>query len=233
MQPDTASYFHAFQRSEKSSLSPSLCSIFSTVRSFFLHLLLSSRHLFPPSGLLTWLFKFKKKSLPSLTCGAPPPRPLYFIFPSAPSSSPPVSLSLSTSPSPLLLLRVQVEFYVNENTFKERLKLFFIKNQRSSESPLFWSHFFFCTPEISCVVVFFSFSLCLFFFVGPVFSLRESLPNVWFAIPLALLFISPCSTCPLHLGFGSCVCPLIFSSLLWLNYRNVQKSLFLSKQLLF
>ncbi|CAM4407498.1 unnamed protein product [Leuciscus chuanchicus] len=28
---------------------------------------------------------------------------------------------------------VQVEFYVNENTFKERLKLFFIKNQRSSE----------------------------------------------------------------------------------------------------
>ncbi|DAA24212.1 TPA: potassium channel, subfamily T, member 1 [Bos taurus] len=31
-----------------------------------------------------------------------------------------------------LRLRVQVEFYVNENTFKERLKLFFIKNQRSS-----------------------------------------------------------------------------------------------------
>ncbi|KAI2520772.1 potassium channel subfamily T member 2 isoform X7 [Pongo pygmaeus] len=28
--------------------------------------------------------------------------------------------------------RVQVEFYMNENTFKERLKLFFIKNQRSS-----------------------------------------------------------------------------------------------------
>uniref|UniRef100_A0A6I8QPB2 Potassium channel, sodium-activated subfamily T, member 2-like n=1 Tax=Xenopus tropicalis TaxID=8364 RepID=A0A6I8QPB2_XENTR len=30
------------------------------------------------------------------------------------------------------LALVQVEFYVNENTFKERLKLFFIKNQRSS-----------------------------------------------------------------------------------------------------
>lgn len=29
--------------------------------------------------------------------------------------------------------RVEVEFYVNENTFKERLKLFFIKNQRSSK----------------------------------------------------------------------------------------------------
>lgn len=36
-------------------------------------------------------------------------------------------LSLSAS------IRVQVEFYVNENTFKERLKLFFIKNQRSSK----------------------------------------------------------------------------------------------------
>uniref|UniRef100_A0A669BHI8 Potassium channel subfamily T member 2 n=1 Tax=Oreochromis niloticus TaxID=8128 RepID=A0A669BHI8_ORENI len=34
-------------------------------------------------------------------------------------------------------LRVQVEFYVNENTFKERLKLFFIKNQRSSKLPVF------------------------------------------------------------------------------------------------
>lgn len=32
-----------------------------------------------------------------------------------------------------LPFRVQVEFYVNENTFKERLKLFFIKNQRSSK----------------------------------------------------------------------------------------------------
>ncbi|XP_031341007.1 potassium channel subfamily T member 1-like [Photinus pyralis] len=29
-------------------------------------------------------------------------------------------------------LRVRVEYYVNENTFKERLQLYFIKNQRSS-----------------------------------------------------------------------------------------------------
>ncbi|XP_013908471.1 PREDICTED: potassium channel subfamily T member 2-like [Thamnophis sirtalis] len=29
--------------------------------------------------------------------------------------------------------RVQIEFYMNDNTFKERLKLFFIKNQRSSK----------------------------------------------------------------------------------------------------
>lgn len=38
-----------------------------------------------------------------------------------------------TGPSGGSPRRVQVEFYVNENTFKERLKLFFIKNQRSSE----------------------------------------------------------------------------------------------------
>ncbi|XP_066548344.1 potassium channel subfamily T member 2 [Amia ocellicauda] len=44
---------------------------------------------------------------------------------------------------------VQVEFYVNENTFKERLKLFFIKNQRSSlRIRLF--HFF--LKVLSCVL---------------------------------------------------------------------------------
>lgn len=32
-----------------------------------------------------------------------------------------------------LVSRVRVEYYVNENTFKERLQLYFIKNQRSSE----------------------------------------------------------------------------------------------------
>lgn len=42
---------------------------------------------------------------------------LYIIF-----------LSLS-----LVSCRVRVEYYVNENTFKERLQLYFIKNQRSSE----------------------------------------------------------------------------------------------------
>lgn len=39
-----------------------------------------------------------------------------------------ISLSLS-----LVSCRVRVEYYVNENTFKERLQLYFIKNQRSSE----------------------------------------------------------------------------------------------------
>eukprot|EP00058_Branchiostoma_floridae_P008256 XP_002593744.1 hypothetical protein BRAFLDRAFT_86104 [Branchiostoma floridae] len=36
--------------------------------------------------------------------------------------------AFSNNPGP----RVQVEFYVNENTFKERLQIYFIKNQRSS-----------------------------------------------------------------------------------------------------
>ncbi|XP_078407401.1 potassium channel subfamily T member 1 [Cetorhinus maximus] len=39
---------------------------------------------------------------------------------------------VAVNPKPGKVKRVQVEFYVNENTFKERLKLFFIKNQRSS-----------------------------------------------------------------------------------------------------
>ncbi|MEQ2238630.1 hypothetical protein ILYODFUR_035147 [Ilyodon furcidens] len=47
------------------------------------------------------------------------------------------------------LLRVQVEFYVNENTFKERLKLFFIKNQRSS---LRIRVFNFCLKLLTCLL---------------------------------------------------------------------------------
>nr|XP_045373263.1 potassium channel subfamily T member 1 [Camelus bactrianus] len=42
-----------------------------------------------------------------------------------------VTARLGAQPTPVLAPRVQVEFYVNENTFKERLKLFFIKNRRS------------------------------------------------------------------------------------------------------
>ena len=33
----------------------------------------------------------------------------------------------------LNVCRVAVEYYVNENTFKDRLQLYFIRNQRSSE----------------------------------------------------------------------------------------------------
>lgn len=42
-----------------------------------------------------------------------------------------------------LLFRVRVEYYVNENTFKERLQLYFIKNQRSSEYLVFIQNFVF------------------------------------------------------------------------------------------
>ncbi|KAK3524587.1 hypothetical protein QTP70_029901 [Hemibagrus guttatus] len=45
--------------------------------------------------------------------------------------------------------RVHVEFYVNENTFKERLKQFFIKNQRSS---LRIRIFNFCLKVLTCVL---------------------------------------------------------------------------------
>uniref|UniRef100_A0A8C2L8C9 Potassium channel, subfamily T, member 1 n=1 Tax=Cyprinus carpio TaxID=7962 RepID=A0A8C2L8C9_CYPCA len=44
---------------------------------------------------------------------------------------------------------VHVEFYVDENTFKERLKLFFIKNQRSS---LRIRIFNFCLKLLTCVL---------------------------------------------------------------------------------
>lgn len=50
------------------------------------------------------------------------------------------------------LCRVQVEFYMNENTFKERLKLFFIKNQRSSKSFVLFSSMYLCVylpPKLS------------------------------------------------------------------------------------
>ena len=57
------------------------------------------------------------------------------LFPESPRTS--LTRLLFIRPSLHPSLRVQVEFYVNENTFKERLKLFFIKNQRSSELSVF------------------------------------------------------------------------------------------------
>ncbi|XP_042561563.1 potassium channel subfamily T member 2-like [Clupea harengus] len=45
--------------------------------------------------------------------------------------------------------RMQIDFYVNENTFKERLKLFFIKNQRSS---LRIRVFHFSLKVLSCIL---------------------------------------------------------------------------------
>lgn len=61
------------------------------------------------------------------------------------------------------LCRVQVEFYVNENTFKERLKLFFIKNQRSSKWILL--------ELIKCLLVVLSFSIWTVSVQGQIFIL--------------------------------------------------------------
>lgn len=48
-----------------------------------------------------------------------------------------------------LIHRVRVEYYVNENTFKERLQLYFIKNQRSSEyHQIFTAPRKFCRPTM-------------------------------------------------------------------------------------
>uniref|UniRef100_A0A8C0G9V6 RCK N-terminal domain-containing protein n=1 Tax=Chelonoidis abingdonii TaxID=106734 RepID=A0A8C0G9V6_CHEAB len=79
-------------------------------------------------------------SLPLTPCGrvtdpALPPWALSLVLTHAWQPRPKQAGPCSLSVSPLTLSlsrRVQVEFYVNENTFKERLKLFFIKNQRSS-----------------------------------------------------------------------------------------------------
>lgn len=40
-----------------------------------------------------------------------------------------------------------MEYYVNENTFKERLQLYFIKNQRSSEYTIFF------LPQLVYVII--------------------------------------------------------------------------------
>lgn len=42
----------------------------------------------------------------------------------------------------LLQYRIRVEFYENENTFKEKLHVFFIKNQRTSKSRIFFCFVF-------------------------------------------------------------------------------------------
>lgn len=44
-----------------------------------------------------------------------------------------------------------MEYYVNENTLKERLQIYFIKNQRSSKKP-YWIVFFFAyVYDVRCV----------------------------------------------------------------------------------
>ncbi|KAJ3663714.1 hypothetical protein Zmor_007941 [Zophobas morio] len=54
------------------------------------------------------------------------------LAPSRLFERPPLTPSDSLDEVALQIPRVRVEYYVNENTFKERLQLYFIKNQRSS-----------------------------------------------------------------------------------------------------
>nr|XP_018901015.1 PREDICTED: potassium channel subfamily T member 2 isoform X3 [Bemisia tabaci] len=54
------------------------------------------------------------------------------LAPSRLFEKPPLTPSDSLDEVALTIPRVRVEYYVNENTFKERLQLYFVKNQRSS-----------------------------------------------------------------------------------------------------
>ncbi|XP_050055590.1 potassium channel subfamily T member 2 isoform X3 [Aphis gossypii] len=54
------------------------------------------------------------------------------LAPSRLFEKPPLTPSDSLDAVALQIPRVRVEYYVNENTFKERLQIYFIKNQRSS-----------------------------------------------------------------------------------------------------
>ncbi|XP_076263119.1 slowpoke 2 isoform X3 [Rhynchophorus ferrugineus] len=58
--------------------------------------------------------------------------PALTLAPSRLFEKPPLTPSDSLDEVALQIPRVRVEYYVNENTFKERLQLYFIKNQRSS-----------------------------------------------------------------------------------------------------
>lgn len=122
MLPDTVSDFHTFQRSTNHYhlfylQFAQLCTFSSSIFYFF------SRE----------KTQSQRKASSQISCSVGFfPFCFWYVFL--------ISLSrLSVSAHfPSLSFRVQVEFYVNENTFKERLKLFFIKNQRSSEFVFIW-----------------------------------------------------------------------------------------------
>lgn len=197
MQPDTASYFHAFQRSKIIIIALSMSIFFSTVHSFFLHLLLSSRHFFPPAGLLTWLLKKnKKKRLPSLTCGAPL-RPLCFISLCTLliSTCLAVSVRLSVPPPPQGASGVLREWEHVQGAPQAVLH----QKPKIQWVALCFGVTFFVKKKKKLIVWWFSFlSVFLsFFFVGPVFSLREPLLNVWF-FPSLLLCFSSALVQPVH-----------------------------------
>uniref|UniRef100_A0A3Q4HST9 Potassium channel subfamily T member 2-like n=1 Tax=Neolamprologus brichardi TaxID=32507 RepID=A0A3Q4HST9_NEOBR len=97
--------------------------------------------------------------------------------------------------------RVQVEFYVNENTFKERLKLFFIKNQRSSLR-----------------VRMFNFSLkvlsCLLYIVRVLLDNPQEKLIIWVDRPLPLWALQVRYICNIPI-FLTPVCGLCFQGNVW------------------
>uniref|UniRef100_A0A665VMZ6 RCK N-terminal domain-containing protein n=1 Tax=Echeneis naucrates TaxID=173247 RepID=A0A665VMZ6_ECHNA len=87
--------------------------------------------------------------------------------------------------------RVQVEFYVNENTFKERLKLFFIKNQRSSLRVRMFNFSlkvlsFLC--RLLSLSLSLSLSLCMAIFLS--YSPTTSLPFLFLQVLVAFISFS-------------------------------------------
>lgn len=124
MQLATVSYFHTFLLS-KSHYRPFYLQFAQMCIIFFIFILICLTSL-PSTCFLSSSFLCDSIEVRSILCLQSPEAPPVYFFLKNPHY---VSYWLFLNPS----LRVQVEFYVNENTFKERLKLFFIKNQRSSE----------------------------------------------------------------------------------------------------
>uniref|UniRef100_A0A665VLL4 Potassium channel, subfamily T, member 2 n=1 Tax=Echeneis naucrates TaxID=173247 RepID=A0A665VLL4_ECHNA len=116
-----------------------------------------------------------------------PPADFSPLFPAVCYS---LSASLLIYPSLSLYFRVQVEFYVNENTFKERLKLFFIKNQRSSLRVRMFN--FSLKVLILCrllsLSLSLSLSLCMAIFLS--YSPTTSLPFLFLQVLVAFISFS-------------------------------------------
>lgn len=150
MQPDTVSYFHAFQRSEI---------IITLSRFSFLNgtlFLPAPFALFPPL-LASWLEKKEKKKPPFTH----PPASSLFYFPLHP---PHLHLSLCLCPP----LRPSSSSGCKWSSTWTRTRSRSASSCSSSKtkdpvSCLSFGVTFFCMPEINCVVVFFSFCLFLFF----------------------------------------------------------------------
>uniref|UniRef100_A0A8C7XCU3 Potassium sodium-activated channel subfamily T member 2b n=1 Tax=Oryzias sinensis TaxID=183150 RepID=A0A8C7XCU3_9TELE len=104
--------------------------------------------------------------------------------------------------------RVQVEFYVNENTFKERLKLFFIKNQRSS---LRVRMFNFALKVLSCLLY-----IVRVLLDNPQEERQDWKLIIWVDRPLPLwaLQVRHIST-PLRRTFLTSLCGLCFQGNVW------------------